>query len=509
MKKANLIWFSSFAGIAILGLISIQIYWMKNAIAVKEERFNQQVSEAMYAVAMKAEKHNMFCRMRKVSILSKNHPGMMHFTSHRHEPDHQFDKHFIRKKYSDSVCCDPNCEVLCPVPTDINGMVTGNTSRSNPELSSGNGNWIDHRNELMSKLVSEIEEHGLVIRMDENIPDEQSFIDSILRHEFHARGVQTEYTFSIMDHGSSQRNDPYTATPYKVALAPENILAPPKFLSVYFPDKQSYLLRSSWMMLSASLLLVIVLISSFYYFVNTILQQKKLSVMKNDFINNMTHEFKTPISTINLACEVLGDKTVDIPKERSDRYVGVISEENKRLGKLVENILQTAVLDKGEFKLNLTPVDLHQVISQATGNIQLQVEQRDGRIIQQLNATQHLLEADRTHLTNVIYNLLDNAVKYSDQKPEILLSTRDHAQGIELRVTDNGIGISRENQKKIFEKLYRVPTGNIHNVKGFGLGLSYVKAVVEKHGGSVDVESAPGKGSTFIIYLPKHLHEPR
>lgn len=458
---------------------------------VKEERFNQQVSEAMYTTAMKAEKHRMLCRMRKVSIMAPKKTGTVHFASHPHHGNHG--KEIIKKKYRDSVCCDPNCEVLCPVPKNITSMVSGNT----------NENWIDYRNDLMNELVNEISEHGMVIKVEQNIPDENVFIDSVLKAEFLSRGVQTDYQFSIMDHRGSRARDPFTASPYKVALAPENILAPPKFLAVHFPHKEQYLLKSSWMMLSASLLLVVVLISSFYYFVNTILQQKKLSVMKTDFINNMTHEFKTPISTINLACEVLGDHSVEIPKDRSERYVGVIKEENQRLGKLVENILQTAILDKGEFKLNLSPIDLHQLISQATGNIQLQVDQRQGKIHQNLEASDNVLTGDRTHLTNVIYNLLDNAVKYTEGSPEITLSTRNLSQGIELTVKDNGIGISRDNQKKIFDKLYRVPTGNIHNVKGFGLGLSYVKAVVEKHGGTVEVDSSPGKGSTFTIYLPK------
>ncbi len=518
MKKGNLIWFSSFAGFAILGLLTIQIYWMKNAISVKEERFNQQVGEAMYKVAYKAEKHNMMLRMNKVlQIHRQSLPNKIQFAGYQHEHKHKGSKKFsihispdsltrvtiVKKGTPDSICCDPECNVLCPVPGNINDVVVGcNTNTDAGTVN--NTSWIDHRNDMMNSIISEMNYHGKAMNNPDLDHVEQKFIDSVLRKEFDARGIRTDFTFDIIHPNQENYRGGKKSSTYQVALAPENILAPPKFLSVFFPEKQTYLLKSSWMMLSASLLLVLVLISSFYYFVNTIIQQKKLSVMKNDFINNMTHEFKTPISTINLACEVLGDGTIEKPKEKTDRYIGVINEENKRLGNLVENILQTAILDKGDFTLQTMEVDLHQLIRQATGNVQLQIEQRQGSISQQLDAGDSIIQGDRIHLTNVIYNLLDNAVKYTIEAPELLLRTKNTKEGIELTVQDNGIGISKEYQKKIFEKLFRVPTGNIHNVKGFGLGLSYVKAIVEKHGGTVSVDSESGKGSTFRIYLPKY-----
>ena len=216
----------------------------------------------------------------------------------------------------------------------------------------------------------------------------------------------------------------------------------------------------------------------------------------------MTHELKTPISTIALACEVLGDDDILKTKERTDRYLKMISEENKRLGILVENVLQTALLDKGKFILRPINIDLHELINQAIGNIQLVIDKKNGKISCDLRATQFIINADHTHIQNIIYNLLDNAIKYTPQTPIFKIFTRDTVGGIEFCVQDNGIGISKENQKNIFEKLYRVPTGNIHNVKGFGLGLSYVKAIVEKHGGKLWVDSVPGRGSDFHVRLP-------
>lgn len=255
-------------------------------------------------------------------------------------------------------------------------------------------------------------------------------------------------------------------------------------------------------MLMVSGMVIIILMFSFYYFIATIVRQKKLSTIKNDFISNMTHEFKTPISTISLASEMLGDDSVVKTPEKQARFLKMIKDENKRLSVLVESILQTAILDKGEFKLKLNELDLHEIINTAINNTHLLIDQRGGKITTMLNATKTKFQADRVHLTNIVFNLIDNAVKYSKDCPEISLSTENTEAGINIYIKDNGIGISKENQRKIFDKFYRVPTGNVHNVKGFGLGLSYVQAVVQKHGGEISVQSELGKGSTFKVYLP-------
>jgi two-component system phosphate regulon sensor histidine kinase PhoR len=216
----------------------------------------------------------------------------------------------------------------------------------------------------------------------------------------------------------------------------------------------------------------------------------------------MTHEFKTPISTISLASEMLGDNSISQTPEKQQRYIKMIRDENKRLSVLVESILQTSILDKGEFILKLVEVDVHDIIYTAINNTQLLIGQRGGSIQTQLDAKKFKLQADKVHLTNIIFNLIDNAIKYSKDIPEIVISTNNTPEGIMIKVKDNGMGISKENQRKIFDKFYRVPTGNVHNVKGFGLGLSYVLAVVLKHQGTISVDSELGKGSTFNVHLP-------
>jgi two-component system phosphate regulon sensor histidine kinase PhoR len=246
---------------------------------------------------------------------------------------------------------------------------------------------------------------------------------------------------------------------------------------------------------------LVIIIFAFTYTIQTIFKQKNLSEIKNDFISNMTHELKTPISTISLACEALNDKDITNPITKTN-YINMISQENKRLGVLVESVLKSATWDKADLKLKLEEFDLHEIIDGVVNNILIQVTSKNGTIIKNLLANQHLINADKVHITNMIYNLLDNANKYTPSNPEITISTENIRQGILITVSDNGIGIKKENFNKIFEKFYRVPTGNIHNVKGFGLGLSYVKALIEKHDGEIQVTSELGKGSSFNIYLP-------
>jgi len=247
---------------------------------------------------------------------------------------------------------------------------------------------------------------------------------------------------------------------------------------------------------------VIAIIVVFFYAIRTIISQKEVSEIKNDFINNMTHELKTPISTISLACEALSDSSIAQEPGISSRYIHMINDENKRLGLLVENVLQSAILDRGAFKLKLEVLDIHQLIASAVNKLEMQVNKRGGQISCNLVADKFNLSLDKVHIGNVVSNLIDNAIKYSEDEPKINITTASQANNFKLTVTDNGIGITLENQKKIFDKLYRVPTGNLHNTKGFGLGLSYVKMIVEKHNGTVFVNSSANKGSTFTIELP-------
>jgi two-component system phosphate regulon sensor histidine kinase PhoR len=281
----------------------------------------------------------------------------------------------------------------------------------------------------------------------------------------------------------------------------ENLVSEELFLIIVPHQKGLIWKEMIWFILGA-ILFTIIITTAFFITIRTLLKQKKLSEIKSDFINNMTHEFKTPLATISLAVDALKNEKVTGNKEKTDYFTGIIKEENKRMNKQVETILQAALLDKKEVQLNLKRLLAHDLIVSALNNINLQVEEKGGKIDVELDAENDLILADEVHFTNVINNLLDNAVKYSKDNLHIKLSTKNSGHYLKIKIEDNGIGMNKETLHRIFEKFYRAHTGNVHNVKGFGLGLSYVKTMVDAHHGHIKAESVLGKGSCFIITMP-------
>ena len=253
---------------------------------------------------------------------------------------------------------------------------------------------------------------------------------------------------------------------------------------------------------TSSIILTLVIILSFLLTILIIFRQKRLSEIKNDFVSNMTHELKTPISTISLASQMLNDETIPAESKNIDNISRIIRDESKRLGYQVEKVLQMAIFDQGRIKLKKKKTDINELIHNVITNFTLQIENKNGVIEEDYSANKAVINIDNVHFTNMISNLVDNAIKYSGKEPAISVSTLNRNEKLIVLVKDSGIGIKKEDQRKIFEKFYRVPTGNIHNVKGFGLGLSYVKRIVEEHLGSVSVKSEPGMGTEFEISFP-------
>jgi len=346
-------------------------------------------------------------------------------------------------------------------------------------------------------------------------------LKTILKQELANRGITTKYKYGV--YSSSDQNfvivdghfvvlegtpsefppgykDIY-ASDYRVELFPEDMPSPGA-LMVHFPSKSRVVWSSLLANFIGTLVFTATILLCFAYTINVIIQQKKLSEMKTDFINNMTHEFKTPIATISLAADSITSPIISGNADKVLRFANIIKQENKRMNNQVEKVLQMAVIDREEFQLNRSEVNLHDVIAHALENISLQVEKKEGTVSAELKSTAPVIEGDATHISNIINNLLDNANKYSPEKPEISIHTRDTANGIEVTVQDKGIGMSKEARKHIFDKFYRVHTGNVHDVKGFGLGLSYVKAMMMAHKGNIDVRSELGKGSSFILLFP-------
>jgi two-component system, OmpR family, phosphate regulon sensor histidine kinase PhoR len=274
-------------------------------------------------------------------------------------------------------------------------------------------------------------------------------------------------------------------------------------LWVIVPNIDTFLWRSMRWTILGSILFTLIICTAFFITVRTMLRQKKLSEIKSDFINNMTHEFKTPLATISLAVDALKNEKVFSSKEKMDYFSNIIKDENKRMNKQVETILQAALLDKQDVQLNMKPLHVHHTIQNMMDNFRLQLEEHQGKAELRLNATLDRIEADEVHFTNLLSNLIDNAIKYAKNTGlHIVISTQNTGSYIRIKIEDNGIGMTRETVNRIFEKFYRAHTGNIHNVKGFGLGLSYVKSMADAHNGKIKVESAVDRGSVFTLDFP-------
>lgn len=274
-----------------------------------------------------------------------------------------------------------------------------------------------------------------------------------------------------------------------------------EYLVVVVPDFQKQAWASLKWVFAGAVLFMLIIIAAFYVTIRSLLNQKKLSEIKSDFINNMTHEFKTPLATISLAVDAIRNEKVQADPDKMKYFSGIIKEENIRMNKHVETILQAALMEKQELTLNLSELHVHDIIQKALDNHQLQLQDKGGIVELTLNAANDGIEADEAHFTNMISNLIDNAIKYSKDKPLIRIATHSTAKHIVIRVEDNGIGMSKESLKRIFEKFYRAHTGNLHNVKGFGLGMSYVKTVIDAHKGKIKVDSTLGKGTVFTVEM--------
>lgn len=503
--------------LSLIILVGVQLYWIDNAIKVREANFLSSINDAVGNVVVKLEKIELARQIKNpkygasplllIDSLNKQIINKLEAESKKpkkRSSDSTYDSRggisieIFRKKGQDN---DSDTSQLSY--SEIGARSLNPTNLDNDSISPINRGSI--LGQVIESLINENNKKKIEDRIDKNL------LDSLLKLEFRSQQINTPFEFGVIS-GTTEKLCIEKSGNYHNELLneglvfnlfPGDIFSSPSYLLIYFPKETQYIYSKIGLMLLLSAILIIVIIAIFVFNISTIIKQKKLSDIKNDFINNMTHEFKTPISTISLACEALGDSEVDQNAVLMKSYVSIINEENKRLGKMAEKILQTAVLDQAQLKIKQEDVDIHKIIEDVLKSMKIVFESRNGSLDVKLKATNHIVLGDRVHLTNVIYNLLDNANKYTPNTPRILIHTENSPKGgILISIKDNGIGISRSNQKKIFEKLYRVPTGNRHDVKGFGLGLSYVKVIIEIHGGNISVESELKKGSCFNIYFP-------
>lgn len=341
--------------------------------------------------------------------------------------------------------------------------------------------------------------------IDFSAPVRTKNLEEYLINEFRNQSLNEPFEYALFDCA----NDSLLYGKFVSVLDPQNVerlsVKPGKdqnyYIGILFPRKQSYLI-DDWTILAFFSIVLIIVLWFFSYTIITLLKQKQVGEIKNDFVNNMTHEFKTPIATIGLASDVLMKEDIIKNPVKLHHYARIISEENKRLKSQVETVLQVALTDAGRVELKLEEVDMHELIRHSMQQVAVRAHEKGGKISISLQAANCLIHGDKVHLTNILHNLLDNAIKYCDKVPEILVSTRNRGSYIEISVQDNGKGIPSENINLIFEKFYRVHSGNVHDVKGFGIGLFYVRNMVKMHKGNISVKSKLGTGTTFNIVLP-------
>lgn len=520
----KLIWvLTIIISLASFGLIIVQSKWVRIAINIKQEQFIQSANLAMKnivdEVKLQETVYQIVGEIKPYSTISSTgNPRQTYSTSILNQTRSgfrtlQIEREVFTVNQLDSLKIPSIIGLNSNDSININNsnkmdrslFKKGNKSYSDLGLSLGLDNKLLNKTIFVEKITDN------VIRIEQPIEKRisQQVLDTIIRGELRRKGITAKYEYRLCN---EQDSTVYKSKHYskhikglllRDQLFPKDFFDHRFFLNIYFPNQQSYILSSIVVMTVSTLLLTLIIIFSFSATILIIFRQKRLSEIKSDFVSNMTHELKTPISTISLAAQMLNDKGIPVERKNLSYLGGVIADESKRLGLQVEKVLQMAIFEKTKLKLKLKDVDLHQIIDKVVSNFSIQIDNAGGKLEYELLASDSICYADEIHITNVVTNLLDNALKYRNGNPTIHLSTQTATNGIIIAVKDNGIGISRENLKRIFDQFYRVPTGNIHNVKGFGLGLSYVKKITEAHGGKIWVESILGEGSVFSIYLPK------
>ncbi|HAQ65167.1 MAG TPA: hypothetical protein DCR43_04845 [Bacteroidales bacterium] len=582
-----------FTGISLVGIVGLQFLWIRNALRLREEQFDRDVTQALQeTVRQMAENQEMYLLRDRMkwfagmdSLMSKptvqqekNNKIVKHVVKKPAKPLTPYQRYLqaikeqrrqdslrriaMRQVRQDTISFTyyingQRMTVNTPVP-DLNvfsqsfniqfygneeempspgfppddffsdffqgqtslrgdqqfGERTGSRGQRQPKRDREKDSLqqvltnlkqkFESQNEALARMMHEIKNLQQPLTLQLDIPGTRD----MLAHNLQSRNIELPFEYALITGKNDTLNQSeafHLTSPqksYQTNLFPERFLQTGDRLALFFPGRKRHILGQMGFMLAGSLGFTLLIVSAFISTVLIILRQKKISEIKSDFINNMTHEFKTPIATISLATDAIVNPRVLSDGERVRYYTGVIREENRRMNNQVESILKMALLEKKDFGLRLEQQDVHELISRAIEHVSLQIEKRGGSITFDPKATETEAKLDEIHFINVMYNLLDNANKYSPEIPKIDVSTYNEGNYIFIDVSDNGMGMDRETQQHVFEKFYRKSTGNIHNVKGFGLGLSYVKAIAEATGGSVSVKSEPEKGSCFTIKIP-------
>ena len=497
--------------VSIVAIIWVQATWISNSVRAQSEQFDYFVINSLRNTVRSMETNRRMNFLNEMFIRGYSAlPQAIKRTADHGTASDSFSFQSKSTSGTDSVeiivSTNDNPPVKMKVPLEEARTIKNSIVVDSDEYM----RWMQQQavefQSISNQLVSEmfIWERNMIVNKDELL--------HTLEGELAASGIVTPFEFviirgdSIVDGVYSKvRPKDFMESTYKVNLFAEGLLKKGETVSVVFPRKTNYVLGTMGLMLGGSGLFLLIILSTFALSLWFIIRQKKTSEMQADFINNMTHEFKTPLATISLAADTIANSRVIADENKVRHFVSMIKKENSRMNSQVETILQIATLDKHEMDFSFSEIDLHEVITQAIETIEIQIADKGGVIKRRLDAENSVITGDHEHLLHLVHNLLDNANKYSEDVPDITVTTRSNESGIFLVVADRGIGMNKVVQHRVFERFYRETTGNIHNVKGFGLGLNYVKAITDAHGGVVSVESEQGIGSIFTVFLPYNI----
>ncbi len=534
LTKRKIQWLIGLMGAAVIGLLVFQWYWINNVLSLQNEQFDLKVTDALQEVVRKLEKQEVIYLTRQhaqaevqkkyIESLGKSKVAINQNTLQQPIPEQyealaSLPQEIVINDFKSSDIFIPHIRPISDGQHNRINDLLRNRFYATPKIKEllslqsvqekAFGQWAnDINNKAIGRNSALLHDVFKDLFLGER-PIESRInvflLDTLLQKAFRERGISIPFEYEVKNAKQQSvfssvafRQDTARSNVFKTSLFPNEITNRPSFLSVYFPDRQYFIIKNTQFSLATSALLLLVILGCFYVAVTTILKQKKLSDVKNDFINNMTHEFKTPISTVAMA--------VDMAAQQKDadkllRYFNIIRSENQRLSGHVEKVLQMALLERGDLLLNKTQIYANNLIEKVIDTIGVQIEQKNGKVTLYLEAENDCIWADETHLTNVLHNLIDNANKYSPANPDIVIRTFNIANQLKISVEDKGLGMSQEQQSRIFEQFYRVPTGNLHDVKGFGLGLSYVKKIIDAHQGKIEVKSKLGQGTIFEVSM--------
>ncbi|MGD0341329.1 MAG: HAMP domain-containing sensor histidine kinase [Bacteroidales bacterium] len=517
--------------VSIIGIIWVQMVWIKKAMGIRNENFDYYAKASLHDAAAEIESS------RKISFFNN---FLIPDTDIVSDTSANITRYVTTQSYSmgntgnvsvritnQSVKQTPGKEPVVEIHDTILTTDSSSSSVNDPgrmvvvshsdNPASGSGSISIPQKDFINMLRKRSSEFqnmsdqmiAEVYQWEKTTEVDNREIEYALGRSLFYNGIETPFEFAVMKNGKvtdgsykkSDKND-FLKSKYKVMLFPDNIIPQNLVLSVVFPARANYVLGSMAWILGGSLLFSLIILATFAMSLFLIIRQKKVSEMKSDFLNNMTHEFKTPIATISLAADTITNPKVINDESSIRHFIGMIKKENSRMNKKVETILQIASLDKKEIDFKFENVSLHSVIEKVVDTIDIHVQQRNGKIHLNLDAASPVICGDEEHLLNLVNNLLDNALKYSPESPDITITTKNNERGIIMSVEDKGIGMSKSIQSRIFERFYRQTSGNVHDVKGFGLGLNYARAIIEAHKGNVIVSSEPGKGTRFDVFLP-------